>query len=177
MLLLLPIILDYQRSTYATGTQTNLRTVTDKDPKNPNATFKALGITIPLTRKLGNLFYEGSSENEYLFSVSELAQVHRNLGHAPAGSVYSALRRAYPIETGASDLRKLTEIGEQCKGCQLFSKQPNRYHAVLPGQCVFNYDVAVDVMFIHRNAILHAVCPQTHFSRAALLPKQESYTL
>ena len=159
------------------ATQTNLRTVTDKEPKNPTATFKALGITIPMTRKLGHIFYEGSSENEYLFSVSKLAQVHRSLGHEPSGSVYIALRRAYPIETGASDLRKLTEIGEQCKGCQLFSKQPNRYRAVLPDQCVFNYDVAVDVMFIHGNAILHAVCRQTHFSRAALLPKQDSYII
>ena len=89
----------------------------------------------------------------------------------------SALRRAYPIETGTSDQRKLTEIGEQCKGCQLFSKQLNRYRAVLPDQCVFNYNVAVAVTIIHESAILHAVCRQTHFSRAALLLNQDSYTL
>ena len=47
--------------------------------------LKALEIAIPLTRKLGHLLFEGSSENEYLFSASELAQVHRDIGHAPAG--------------------------------------------------------------------------------------------
>lgn len=91
--------------------------------------------------------------------------------------MYSALRRAYPIETGSSDLDKLVEVTKQCKGCQLFTKQPNRYRAVLPEQCVFNFDVAIDVMFIRQVPILHAVCKQKHFSRAAILPKQDSYTI
>lgn len=158
-------------------TQTKLRAVSRKHPSNPSITFESIGITLPLTLKFGHLYYEGPRMNDYLFSMIELAQVHRNLGHAPAGSVYSALRRAYPIETDATDLAKLQEITKQCKGCQLFSKQPNRYRAVLPDQCVFNYDVAIDVMFISGNPVLHAVCRQTHFSRAAPLPKQDSYTI
>lgn len=103
--------------------------------------------------------------------------MHHNLGHAPAGSVYSALRRTYPIEADGSDLEKLQKITKQCKGCQLFSKQPNRYRAVLPDQCVFKYDVVIDVMFIAGIPVLHAVCRQTHFSREAPLPKQYSYTI
>lgn len=165
-------------------TQMRLGMVTHKDVAHPYAEMKAVGITIPLTLKYGHLYYEAVNEQthymenaEYLFSMAELAQVHRNLGHAPAGSVYSALRRAYPIETGASDLDKLVEVTKQCKGCQLFTKQPNRYRAVLPEQCVFNFDVAIDVMFIRQVPILHAVCKQTHFSRAAVLPKQDSYTM
>lgn len=158
------------------STQRKLRAITDKDPENSSVFFKAIGVRLPLVLKFGHLYYEGPP-GDYLFSTAELAQVHRNLGHATAGSVYSALRRAYPIETGASDLDKLKMITKQCKGCQMFSKQPNRYRAPLPDQCVFNYDVAVDVFFILSQPILHVVCRQTHFSRAAPLPRQDSYTL
>ena len=63
----------------------------------------------------------------------------------------------------ATDLEKLKQVVAQCKGCQMHSRQPNRYRAVLPEQCVFNYDVAVDVMFIHQQPILHVLCRQTHF--------------
>lgn len=109
--------------------------------------------------------------------MAELAKVHQNLGHASAGSVYSALRRACPIKTGASDLDKLCVVTEQCKDCQLFSKQPNRYRPVLPEQCVFNFDVAIDIMLIGQVPILHAVCKPKHFSRAAILSKQDSYAM
>jgi hypothetical protein len=159
------------------STQIKLRAITDKDPKLPTANLRSIGVTIPLTFKFGHLYYEDATINECLFSSSEFAKIHGNLGHAPPGAVYSALRRAYPVESGASDLEKLQEISKSCKGCQLYSKQPNRYRAVLPDQCVFNFDVALDVMFIRGQPILHAVCRQTHFSRAAPLLKQDSYTL
>ena len=64
-------------------TQTNLRTVTDKDPQKPTANFQALGIVVPLVRKFGHLYYEHADTHDYLFSTTELAQIHRNLGHAP----------------------------------------------------------------------------------------------
>lgn len=165
-------------------TQMRLGMVTYKDTNEPYAKLTKVGVNISLTLKFGHIYYEAKTDHslyidgtEFLFSMSELAQVHRNLGHAPAGSVYSALRRAYPIEAGASDLDKLAEVTKQCKGCQLFSKQPNRYRAVLPEQCVFNFDVAINVMFIRQVPILHAVCKQTHFSRATVIPKQDSFTI
>lgn len=80
-------------------TQTKLRVITDKSRDHPTVTFKATGIFLPLVFKLGHLYYERPPPHEYLFSTSELVQVHRNLGHAHAGSVYSTPRRAYPIET------------------------------------------------------------------------------
>lgn len=159
------------------ATQTKLKAVTIKDCKHPTVNFRTIGVTLPLKLKFKHLYYEAPDTDDYLFAMSELAQIHRNLGHAPAGSVYSALRRAYPIETGASDLEKLQAVAAQCKDCQLFSRQPNRYRAVLPEQFVFNYDVALDVMFIAGHPILHTVCRQTHFSRAAPLPQQDSYTI
>lgn len=91
--------------------------------------------------------------------------------------MYSSLRRAYPIETGSTDLEKLQDITQRGKGCQLYTKKHNRYRAVLTDQCVFNYDVAVDVMFIAGHQILYVVCRQTHFSLAAPLHKQDSFTI
>lgn len=91
--------------------------------------------------------------------------------------MYSSLRRAYPIETGVIHLQKLQEITKSCKGCQLFSKQPNRYRTILPEQCVFSFDVAIDVMFIRNQPILHAVRRQTPFSRATPLSAQDSFTI
>lgn len=42
---------------------------------------------------------------------------------------------------------------------------------------MYNYDVAVDVIFINIIPMLHAVWRQIHFSRAIPLPKQDSNTL
>lgn len=162
---------------FGLATQTRLHTVTDKHPLHPVAHLNTLNITISLTLKFKHLYYIPHPSLDFLFSSSELAQIHRNLGHAPPGSIYSALRRAYPIETGASDLVKLQEISKSCKACQLNSITPNRYRVVLPEQCVFNFDVALDVMFIRSQPVLHAVCRRTHFSRATPLPKQDSYTI
>lgn len=158
-------------------TQTRLRALTGKDPYNLSITLRSLNITLFLVIKDQHLCYEGPPKGDYLFNSAKLAQVHRNLGHAPAGAVDSALRPAYPIETDATDLDKLKQVAAQCKGCQMYSRQPNRYRAVFPAQCVLNYDVAVDVMYIDKNPILHVVCRQTHFSRAAILYKQDSYTI
>lgn len=114
-------------------TQMRLGMVTHKEVNNPYAEIKSVGTKISLTLKFGHLYYEAFMANtDYVFSIAELAQVHRNPGHAPSGSVYSSLRRAYPIETGSSDLDKLIEVTKQCKGCHLFTKQPNRYRTVLP---------------------------------------------
>lgn len=128
--------------------QTDLLKITDKNPNKPIITFKAIGVSILLVFKLGHLFYNGLHPNEYLFSIHKIVQVNHNMGHAPADSMYSALRRAYLIETGSSDLAKLKQFNERCKGCQLYSQKPNRCHALLSDQCVFSYNIAVDVIFI-----------------------------
>lgn len=51
----------------------------------------------------------------------ELAQVHRDLGHAPVGPVYSASRRAYPIVTSTSHLEICFAVSKQCNVFQLFT--------------------------------------------------------
>lgn len=60
-------------------------------------TFTAIGAFIPIVFKLGHLYCGILKPREYLFSTHKLAQVHCNLGHALAGSVYRAFRRAYRL--------------------------------------------------------------------------------
>lgn len=112
-----------------------------------------------------------------MFRTIELAQIHRIIGHVSAGAIFNALKRACPIVTEASDLSKLQDITKSCKGCQLYVEQPNRYQVVLPNQCVFNFDVAIDVMYIDNHATLQIVCKQSHFSCAILLSKLDLITL
>lgn len=88
-------------------TQTRLRTITDKYTSNLRINLRSLNIKLPVVIKDNHLYYEGPSRGEILFSSAELAQIHRKLGHAPVGASYSALRRAYPIETDATDLKSL----------------------------------------------------------------------
>lgn len=113
------------------------------------------------------LYNDLENTTEFLFSSVELDRIYRNLGHAPAISTYSTLRHASQVESGARDLRKLQELLKSCKACQLHSKQPNQYRTILPDQCVFNFEVAIDITIILGQAILHAVCRQTRFFRAA----------
>lgn len=159
------------------ATQLRLHTVTDKNLQTPTSHIRTKNVTIPLVFKLNHLYSVTLNVNDFLFSSAELAQIHKNLGYAPPGSVYSALRRTYPVETGVSNLQKLQGISKFCKGCQLYSKQSNRYRTILSDRFVFNFDVAIYVMFIRGQPILHAFCRQTHFSRAAPLAKQGSYTI
>lgn len=125
-----------------------------------------------LVCKDNHLYYECPENREYLFSSTELSQIHSHLDHAPPGSIYSALLRAYHIETYEADLTKLQEISAQCKGCQLYAKKLNQYRAVLLGQCIINYYVVICVMCIKQQPIIHAVCLQTHFTRASPLFKK-----
>lgn len=153
--------------------------VTYNDTKKLYAKLTKVVVTILLTVMFGQLYFQPETAHtsyiDRLFETSELAQAHRDLGHASAESVYSALRRAYSIEAGVSDLENLIETKKQCRGCGIFSKQPYRYRAVYPQQSVFNFDVAIEVMFIPQVHVLYAACKQAQFSPATVLIKQDSF--
>lgn len=57
--------------------------------------------------KDGHLYYTGSPLTEILFSMNEHSYIHRTVIHAPAGSAYSMLRRAYPFRTDSFDFQNL----------------------------------------------------------------------
>lgn len=56
-------------------------------------------------------------------------------------------------------------------------KKRNRYRAILPEQCMFNFYVALYVLFMYSKPILRFLCHQTHFPPAAPFEKQDLYTI
>lgn len=153
-----------------------LGTITNLNTNPPRLEFPKHGFSLPLSYKHGHLYIQ-YPDDICLFTASELARIHRNLGHPSAKSAYDALQRAYPLNTTIDDYKKLVTISGKCYGCQRFSRKPNRYRATLPDPCVFNQDIVLDVMFIDKRAVLHIVCKQTCFSRAAFLLSQTSIEL
>lgn len=86
----------------------------------------------------------------------------------PLGSRYSALRSVYLVETGASILRK-----SWCK----YQELAKHIRWFLTAQLIsgdsfwtgfLNFEVALDVMCIRRQARSRILCKQTNFWRAAL---------
>lgn len=79
--------------------QRRFKCVTSKDDSGPeHLLFRTASLSLPLTLQFGHLYYN-PCPNEHdivLFTSSELAQVHRNMGHAAAAAACSALRRMYP---------------------------------------------------------------------------------
>lgn len=72
---------------------------------------------------------------------------------------------------------KSCNIFQLCKGSHHYGEQPYRYRKMLPDECVFNYSVAIEVMFINSVPILRAVLWLTHFSFACFLQKKNLYHL
>lgn len=88
---------------FGLSTQIRLWIVTEKNSESPKVHLRALNVTIPLIMKFNHIYYEGPSSNDFLFSSAELAKIHRNIVHAPPGSVFHALR-SYPVEIGSRNL-------------------------------------------------------------------------
>lgn len=80
--------------------------------------------------------------------MNVFAKIHCNLGYRPLRLLYSALCRAYSIESNTSGLNKSQKIISQCKGFQLYAKQTNRYRKMPSDRCIFNVDVTIHIMFV-----------------------------
>lgn len=98
-----------------------LHTITCKNNHSPYAKLCKLDITLALCYLDGHLYYPRSQTCSFFFVINELAQIQWNVGHAPAGADSCALRRSYPLEAEISNLSKLQETTESCKGYQLYS--------------------------------------------------------
>lgn len=115
------LIVNYVPMLFGFATQIRLRTITERRPEL-TAYLGALDVFIPLVFMSNHLYYVSDCNNDFLFSSTELEQIHRNFGHAPPGSIYSELHRTYPVEIGATDLKNLEELTKSCKVCQLHTK-------------------------------------------------------
>ena len=97
---------------------------------------------------------------------TELRQLHRRFGHPSIQRLTKVLERA-----GHSDINRHTieYLTKYCKHCQLHSKSPGRFKFTLKDDYNFNYQVIIDVLYLDKKPVLHAVDDATAFNAARFL--------
>lgn len=131
------------------------------------------GWSLPLQRKRGHLYITWNYK-DILYTKRELQRLHLHFYHPTAKKLYNLVSRATPGQATPDTMTLINKITEACKTCQRFSMRPKSFQVTLPGDIVFNYEVAIDLMFINRIPILHVVDTQTAFSSAEILTKQNT---
>ena len=127
---------------------------------------------MPLIRKFGHMYLVWKP-NEILFTRPELVKLHRHFRHPTEGKLWELIKRARPHQADEKTHKLLSEITKSCKTCQTFSAPPQRFTVSLPpSEIYFNRQVALDLMWIERRAVLHVVDTETHFNAAVFLKKQ-----
>lgn len=124
---------------------------------------------LPIKRKHGHMFVEWGQES-IRFTKAELQKLHLHLFHANVQKLYNLLKRARPEEVTADTRRTLEEIADASRNCHTHKAGPYRFRVSIPEEEVrFNHEVAIDLMWIKRNPLLHIVNTQTRFQNAVLL--------
>ena len=130
---------------------------------------KILGYTMPIVRKFGHLYLEWPASN-ILFTRSELTKLHRQFKHPSTDKLINLLKRSKVSGVDANTKKMLEEIRQACETCTKFSRPRERFKVTIPpDKIVFNEEVALDLMWLEGNAVLHVVDCQTHFNSACKL--------
>ena len=123
-------------------------------------------------RKIGHMFVSWETTSAY-FTKPQLIRLQKHFYHPSAEKLMELLKRSHPSDADEKTRSLIKEISEACKTCQTFSVKPQRFRVSLPPEnMVFNREVALDLMWISRRAVLHAVDMDTNFSSAIFLKEQ-----
>ncbi len=83
------------------------------------------------------------------------------------------MKRARPNQVDEATRPLLEKITKAYETCQTFSALPQRFRVSLPpSDIVFNREVALDLMWIEKKAVLHVVDIETGFNPATFLSSQ-----
>lgn len=78
-----------------------------------------------------------------------------------------------PESVNPETLRTLEEISQACQTCPVFYSEPRRFLVAFPDpEVAFNEELALDLMWLNRRAVLHVAYTQTHLSNAVFLHGQ-----
>ena len=122
-----------------------------------------------ITRKHGHMFVEWG-EQEICYTKAELQKLHLHSFHPSVTKLYNLLKRARPQEVNAETRRVLEEIADACTNCHEHRDRPYRFRVSIPADRLkFNHEVAIDLMWMKGNPLLHIVDTQTHYQNAILL--------
>lgn len=101
---------------------------------------------------------------------SELLKLQRHFDHPSDGKLMNLMKRARPDQADENTRKLLRDITRACETCQTFSKPPERFTVSFPSSRIeFNREVALDLMWLEDNAVLHVVVIDTHFNAATFL--------
>ncbi len=130
------------------------------------------GWSMSLTRNHGHLYLTCNSKS-ILFTKSEIIKLHRHFKHPMFGKLYEVMKRARPSQVNEATRKLLETITKACETCQMFSAPPQRFRVSLPPfDIVFNREVALDLMWVEREAVLHVVDIEAEFNSATFLSYQ-----
>jgi hypothetical protein len=136
-----------------------------------NNSLRLLGREQPLTAENDFLCHKWEQEDATaLFANEELKRLHRSFGHPTTGALHRLLKRARPEEVSESVVRELGQIAKECTLCAERQQKPRRFKLTVGNDdTCFNSIVAVDVMYIGQQPVLHVVDEATHFAAAMFM--------
>ena len=130
---------------------------------------------LPLTDKFGHVFVEWRRLSRVLYTKAELQRLHLHFFHPSVGKLFNLLKRARP-ERADTDVRQmLEEITKACEECRNYSVKPFRFRAAFPPEhVIFNHEIALDLMWLEGQPVLHIVDTHTHFQNAIVIKSKST---
>ena len=122
----------------------------------------------PIIRKHGHMFVNWNEE-EVCYTKAELQKLHLHLFHPNVTKLYNIIKRVRPDDATPETKSVLEEIADACTNCHEHRNRPYRFRVSMPSDVVrFNYEVAVDLMWLQGNPLLHIVETHTDYQNAVL---------
>ena len=138
---------------------------------------RALGWSMPIVRHRGHLYIQWNT-NCVLFTRAELNRLHKHFWHPSSGKLYNLLKRTNPLDANEETRRTLEEIQHAFRTCTTLSKGPHRFRVTFPkNECIFNHELALDLVWLKSKPVLHEVDTHTHFSAAIFIPSNQLHQL
>lgn len=120
----------------------------------------------PLMDRHGHIFYNWPQTGAN-FSRKDLEKIHKHFHHATPDKLYQLLLRAEQDRVGASIVRTLQDIATRCAICQEYRSSPFRFRAALPpDEIAFNQELAMDLVWLEGDPVLHVIDTHTNFQTA-----------
>lgn len=101
----------------------------------------------------------------------KLSRVQKHLFHPIACTLYNPRACAKPGEAKSKTKNLIEDIFKARWNCQWLFPKPRYFKLFVPGKIVFNYEVALDLMFLWQNAFL-ARCRLTHTFQSSIIHKR-----
>lgn len=105
-----------------------------------------------------------------MYTRTELKKLHKQFWHPSAGKMYNLIKRVKPESVNEDTMQTLKDIAKACDTCSVYSKGPHRLRVTFTkDKCVFNHELALDLVWLEGDPALHVLDTHTHLSAAIFL--------